>query len=126
MQRNCLIYLFFLIIAMSAAAGARAQSAAKFTISGYIKDTADGESLIAATVAVVELSKGTNTNNYGFYSLSLPAGKYTLKISYVGYTSRIIPINLTADLSLSVELNSSAMSLVFLYPSYTPKLSFPT
>ncbi len=49
----------------------------KVTLSGTIKDSNTGESLIGATVTVVELpNTGTTTNEYGFYSLSIPSGTY--------------------------------------------------
>ena len=58
---------------------------------------------------MVELSKGTNTNNYGFYSLDLPGGKYTLKVSYVGYKNQMIPIDLRSNINMNVELHASGV-----------------
>lgn len=87
-----------------------AQAVQKYLVSGYVKDTADGETLIAATVGVLEIAKGANTNNYGFYSLDLPPGKYTLKVSYVGYKTKIIPIDLKGDIKLNVELATSSIT----------------
>nr|WKN37178.1 TonB-dependent receptor [Tunicatimonas sp. TK19036] len=83
-----------------------------FTISGYIRDAANGEDLIGATVAVKELSgTGTTTNVYGFYSLTLPRGDYQLTYSYIGYESKGFPISLTADQTLTVELQSQDVEL---------------
>ena len=48
------------------------------TISGVITDKKTGETLIGATVSVPSINVGTTTNEYGFYSLSLPDGSYTL------------------------------------------------
>jgi hypothetical protein len=87
-----------------------AQSASKYNISGYIRDTANGESLIAATIAVVELSKGTNTNDYGFFSMDLPPGHHTLKVSYVGYQTQMLPVNLTKDVKINFELHTSSQA----------------
>ncbi len=84
-----------------------AQSSPKFTISGYVKDTTNGETLISATVAVVELTKGTNTNDYGFYAIDLPPGKYTIKVSYLGYQTKILPINLTKNLNVNFEMGTA-------------------
>ena len=97
------------IILMSVLSGA-AQTATRYTISGYVRDTANGESLVAATVAVVELTRGTNTNDYGFYSLDLPAGRYNIKVTYVGYRSVVIPVELNHDIKLNFEMNSSAIA----------------
>jgi len=57
----------------------------KVTLSGYIRDAQSGEALIAATVYVKELQLGTQTNTYGFYSLTVPQGSYTVLFTYVGY-----------------------------------------
>ena len=57
----------------------------KFTISGTLKDQANGETLLGATIFLKGTSIGTTTNEYGFYSLNAPKGNYTLVISYLGY-----------------------------------------
>lgn len=55
------------------------------SVSGYLKDASNGESLIGATVYIPELRLGTVSNAYGFYSLTIPPGSYELHISYIGY-----------------------------------------
>ena len=55
----------------------------KHTISGSVKARATGESIIRATVIVSGKNIGVTTNDYGYYSLTLPEGKYTLVISSV-------------------------------------------
>lgn len=67
----------------------------KLTVSGYVKDSKNGEGLIGASVFVKELLTGTTTNTYGFYSLTLPKGNYTLVISSVGYRKAIKDVKLT-------------------------------
>ncbi len=57
----------------------------KHTVSGYVKDHANGEGLIGVSVYVREAQTGVVTNPYGFYSLTLPAGSYTVVYSYMGY-----------------------------------------
>ena len=57
----------------------------KFSISCYVKDAFSGETLIGSTVVIKELGKGVNTNEYGFYSISLPAGKYQIIASFLGF-----------------------------------------
>ncbi len=73
-----------------------------YTISGYVKDQANGEELIGVTVYVAEIGSGTTTNVYGFYSLSLPPGKYNLTFSYVGYNETKKEVELS---NKNVELN---------------------
>ena len=65
-----------------------------FTISGYMQDATSGEELLYATVSVEGTTNGVSTNLYGFYSLTLPAGEYTINYSYVGYKSIAFKLNL--------------------------------
>ena len=83
----------------------------KTIISGSIKDASNGEQLLGATVLVKELKTGTATNMYGFYSLSLIPGKYTLVFSYIGYQSVEKTIELKSNLTLNVELKSAQNEL---------------
>lgn len=75
----------------------------RYTISGYIKDAASGETLIGANVSVSG-SKSITSNQYGFYSITLTEGSYTLIISYVGFQSRVIPISLSKDTLFNIDL----------------------
>ena len=80
----------------------------KSTLSGYVKDSKTGEVLISATLYVVELETGLVTNQYGFYSLTLPDGTYTLKFSYVGYKPSIQKVTLNGGRHLDVELDPTS------------------
>jgi len=82
-----------------------------FTISGYVKDASSGEALIQAAVMVPEAQTGTYTNEYGFYSLSLPPGSYTLQLSYLGYAKQQHHITLSQSLNLDVELMPEGLQL---------------
>ena len=83
----------------------------KRTISGYIKDAETGEELIGATIYVKELKTGGITNVYGFYSLTIPNGKYTIDYSYIGYTTQSVEINLAQSIMNNIELSTTATSL---------------
>jgi hypothetical protein len=100
-----ILTLLILMIVLSVSA----QKETKYTISGYIKDGSNGESLMSSIVYVNEISKGTTTNEYGFYSLQLPAGNYTIKISYVGYATQLLPVTLDKDTKLNVEMGPSSV-----------------
>lgn len=77
----------------------------KFTISGSVKDKSTGEELIGASIRVVELPNvGIRTNEYGFYSLTLPKGKYTLKATYVGFEELLQSINLDKNQKVNWDL----------------------
>lgn len=78
-----------------------------FTISGYIYDEATGETLIGANVFEKAEFRGTSTNTYGFYSLTLPQGSHEVVISYIGYGDIEKTIALNANVSLDVELGSN-------------------
>lgn len=69
----------------------------KFTISGYVKDALSGETLIGATIAVNGSGRAVLANQYGFYSITLPAGEYELYVSFVGYEVLGKSIKLDAD-----------------------------
>lgn len=85
-----------------------------FTVSGTVKEKSSGETLTGATVGVIEKSKvSVTTNEYGFYSLTLPKGKYTLRISFVGRKEELITIQLDSNIEVGISLTeASAMSEV--------------
>ncbi len=76
----------------------------KFTISGYVKDAANGESLIGATVLITELGSGNITNVYGFYSITLPPGEYNVEFRYIGFVTQTRKISLVDNVRIDVEL----------------------
>ena len=79
----------------------------RFVISGTIEDKVSGEKLIGATVRIKELTKsGTITNNYGFYSVSLPPGNFTLVYSFVGYNTIEKKVATTGDQVIDVRLDT--------------------
>ena len=83
----------------------RGQDLDKVTISGHIRDQSTGEELIHATVFVQSLGTGTTTNAYGFYSLTLPAGNYEFSYSYLGYTTKLVVLDLVQDVRQDVDLS---------------------
>jgi len=96
--------LFFILVLLPAFVFGQ-----KYTVSGYVRDKNSGEDMPAANVYVKELSKGTTTNTYGFFSLSLPKGEYTLQVSYIGYNDFSKKIVLDKDLKLNISVASSAI-----------------
>ncbi|MCG9910969.1 MAG: TonB-dependent receptor [Flavobacteriales bacterium] len=79
----------------------------KFTVSGYVKDAANGEGLPGANVFVKENLTGVTTNTYGFYSLTLPAGNYTLVSSFISFKSFSQSIELNKNITLNIELQKA-------------------
>ncbi|HXB11080.1 MAG TPA: TonB-dependent receptor, partial [Bacteroidia bacterium] len=89
-----------------------AQPTQKFTISGTLKDSASGEQLIGVVIGVKEIpTTGVSTNEYGFYSLTLNEGNYTLLYNYLGYKADSIKISLHQNIKQNVRLASVGSSL---------------
>lgn len=83
----------------------------KFTISGFMRDAASSEVLIGGTVYVREISSGAQSNVYGFYSLTLPAGKYVIDYRYIGYVTQQLEFDLTKNETLNIELSAENVQL---------------
>ncbi len=79
----------------------------KYTISGYMKDSLSTEKLIGTTVYNKANFAGTATNQYGFYSLTLPEGRVELTFSYVGYRTRVRNFYLRGDTTIQINLEGS-------------------
>ncbi len=85
---------------------------ALYTISGYLKDEKNGEVLIGANVFVQgNNTLGATTNLYGFYSLSLPEGKYQIVFSYLGFNAKTESVLLDKDYRLNFELSDASKTL---------------
>ncbi len=75
-----------------------------FTVSGYLRDVSNGEALIGATIQLDGQATGTLSNVYGFYSITLPKGKYVFNYRYMGYSSINKEINLENKIRMDLEL----------------------
>lgn len=82
-----------------------------FTLSGTIKDNSNGEDLIGVSVYVKELQLGAQTNAYGFYSLTLPKGTYTLVLTYIGFQNLERKVVLDQNKTVSIELKEQELQL---------------
>ncbi len=85
--------------------------AQNFTVSGYMRAADTGEELLYANVYVPGSETGVTTNLYGFYSITLPQGKYTLEYSYIGYQKESIDIDLSQNIEQNIELKSLSQEL---------------
>jgi len=80
----------------------------KFVLNGNVKDQATGEAIIRAVLRIEELpSLGVLSNEYGFYAISLPRGKYTLVVSQLGYEKYKEQLQLDSNLNLTILLKSA-------------------
>ncbi len=103
--------IFTLIVILFAILVTNVTASETFTISGFITDSKDGESLPGATIYIKSLNLGTSSNNYGYYSISIPSDKYDISYSFLGYTDTTIAINLTHDTTINIEMISTSEQL---------------
>ncbi len=82
------------------------------TAGGTVKDADTGETLVGVPIGVKGMpEKGVATNEHGFYSLTLPTGKYTLVLSYLGYEDKEVEVDLNRNITENIALKPSAFSL---------------
>ena len=95
------IFSFIFLFLLSAITGFTQN---KYTISGYIKDSLNGETLIGATIAVQGQAKGISSNLYGFYSITLDEGRYILICTFIGYRIKAVSIDLRSDTKINFDV----------------------
>lgn len=104
--KSCL----FLFLIFTASHSVLAQQ--KYTLSGTIRDEQTGEALTGASVSVVgSPSLSAAANEYGFYSLTLPAGTYQMISNYLGYAAKTIEVSLLQSVILPIELRAGSVQL---------------
>ncbi|RTY64574.1 MULTISPECIES: TonB-dependent receptor [unclassified Flavobacterium] len=83
----------------------------KFTLSGTIIDANSNETLIGVNIVILELKTGVTTNEYGFYSITVPKGIYNVQISYLGFQTKEELIDLSQNLKNNFNLFSDETAL---------------
>jgi hypothetical protein len=83
----------------------------KVTITGYIANRDTKEPVAGVTVFVQKLSTGTISNEYGFYTLTLPRGVHLLQFSFIGMKEKQINVNLYGSGEMNIEMNSMLIPL---------------
>lgn len=81
------------------------------TVAGYVKDSKTGEPIAGAILYVPDVKTGANTDQFGFYSLTLPKGKHIVTIRYIGTRDTRRQISLYADGKLNIDLQEQVLSL---------------
>ena len=104
MQHAIRLSLMTMFFVASVAGNLNAQ---RYTISGFITDESNGETLISASVMDKLSGKGTVTNNFGHYSITLPSGDVALNYNYVGFAADLKEFRLTKDTVIHVKLSAS-------------------
>ncbi len=83
-----------------------------YTLSGYVKDGKTGEELIGAVVVIKEIpATGVSTNAYGFYSITIPEGNYTVSVQYMGYEISTQQIALKQNIKQNIILKTKSKQL---------------
>ena len=107
----------FLFLAALTLVCNRAISQNKYTLTGYIRDSLSSETMIGASISVANREKGVNSNTYGFYSITLPEGRYNISCSYVGYQPKQVEIELnenkTYNFLLSPKMSTNEAVVVY-------------
>lgn len=83
----------------------------KYTISGYITDKSNGESIVGANIYCEELSVGVSSNTYGFYSLTLPSNNYEILFSFIGYKVQKQSVALNKNIRIDIEFTTSTYNI---------------
>ncbi len=83
----------------------------KFTLSGVISDQSSNETVIGASIYIKELKTGTSTNEYGFYSITLPKGSYSVIFSSVGFNDQEKKIDLNSSLKVNISMSEKTEQL---------------
>jgi hypothetical protein len=101
-------FSFFLLLTFVISSIANSQN---FTLSGKISDQSNGEAMIGATIYIKEINKAFNTNNYGFYSITIPKGNYTVIFNFTGYSNEVKNIQLIKDLQINISLKPQEIQM---------------
>src|SRR5215204_3218929 len=83
----------------------------KYVLHGTVRTTRTGETVIGATVSILNSSIATASNEYGFYSLALPEGAYTVLVTAIGLAAKQVPLALGANTELNLALEEEAKEL---------------
>ena len=108
------IYIFILIFSLVLLSPGRADSdpPKSATISGFVRDAKNGETLTGAVIYPKENPAiGITTNSYGYFSLTLATGKYSLIVQFLGYKTKIIPLELKENVKLSFDMEEESIAL---------------
>ncbi|HPE82295.1 MAG TPA: TonB-dependent receptor [Aequorivita sp.] len=83
----------------------------KFTLSGTISEAETGETLIGVNVIIPSLQTGTVTNQYGYYSITLPKGEYEIVYSSIGFAAQKVKVSLSENVKKDLALTTDTESL---------------
>ncbi|MFL5771884.1 MAG: TonB-dependent receptor, partial [Flavisolibacter sp.] len=103
--------LSFLLLFITVCCPASLFSQEKFTLSGTIRSAKTGETIIGVNISVAGLTAATSSNEYGFYSLTLPKGNYTIQFSAIGLKTKQVEVDLEKDTQFSPGMEEGSKEL---------------
>jgi hypothetical protein len=104
MLRNLLVFALFI-------SAIQLWGQKKFTISGELQDDSNGEYMIGVSIFAEGTTMGTTSNAYGFYSLSLPPGEYTIAYQFIGYETIRKKVKLEKDVIIDLKMKEEGKTL---------------
>src|SRR5665811_1820089 len=108
---KCLIILVFLSVTIRQGL-ADSDSPKSATISGFVRDAKNGETLTGAVIYPKENPAiGITTNSYGYFSLTLPTGKYTLVVQFMGYKTKTVPLDLKENVKMTLDMDEESIAI---------------
>src|SRR5690349_13265595 len=96
--------LYPLLIITGLLCGAKINAQQRFVVSGSVKSRKTGETIIGASIKLLNKAGGVTSNEYGFYSITLPSGSYDLEVSAIGKKNDTLAVSMTKDIVLNVYL----------------------
>lgn len=127
MRKTYLIPTFILLTICYYSAPAQKTSLRQLvTISGYIEDSATGEKLPGATILLPDLKKGTTSNNYGYFTITLPAGSTRILLTHAGYNPTLVSMELLNNFSTTFKMQvNDVLQEVVVKSTKVPPLQMP-
>ena len=101
--------IFIILFSLSIVTSSYAQK--NYTLSGYITDKNNGESIVGANIYCTALNLGVTSNTYGFYSLTLPQAIYDISFTFIGYQNQVKNFNLNSAVTHDVEFELSSINI---------------
>lgn len=106
-----LLYLLFIVLTPVSATFAQQPKPTLYPATGYVRDAATGKPIQGANIVVMDVSKGYVTAKDGYYTVSLPAGRYVLKFTHVGYRPKLDTISLQRILFREIAMEDDTKDL---------------
>ena len=110
-SKICIIIFIFLSL-LPSQGFSEIETPKSATVSGFVRDARNGETLTGAVIYAEEIPAiGITTNSYGYFSLSLPLGKYSLIVRFMGYKTQKVLLDLKENVKLNLEMQEESIAL---------------